>query len=423
MMEIRNALLPDGRRTCIKIAGDMIVGIDQSTSDRNSFIDVSGLQAVPALNLMHVHFRVPGGEHKEDWEHGTAAAIAGGVATVGDMPNTKPALTTAELLDQKIALVGHQDIRYRFWFGATADTRDQITLVADHPLVCGVKMFMGSSTGDLLVENERDQRHIFRCCARENMFLAVHAEHEPTIRSNRILSSSPSVAEHNIIRSPEAAAASTELALAFQRRTNCPLLILHASTVEELEMIKQAKDRGRPVYAEVCPHHWLFDDQRLASEQGAFLKMNPPLRSVSQQNRYLELIAEPGVVDFIAPDHAPHTIEEKMASEYDHIPSGIPGVQELFPLAYNLVRTGLITLKRFIQLTSTNAARVFGLPNGVIAPGYAADLVAFDPDEPVVIRNQDMKSKCGWSAYEGMEVYGAIKAVVVKGRVLLNRLG
>jgi dihydroorotase len=248
-------------------------------------------------------------------------------------------------------------------------------------------MFMGSSTGDLLVEHEADQRRVFSTCAELGLLLAVHSEDEGLIRRNRVITAKPALADHNRIRSPEAAIISTRCALRLQEESGCRLLVLHVSTPKELDMIRQAKDQGQEVYAEICPHHWVFDDTILSGPRAGFYKVNPPLRSPAQRSRYLDLLITPGllftsgVVDIISPDHAPHTIEEKCRDNYDDVPSGMPGVQELFPLAWGLVKCGVITMEHFIELTSTNAARLFGLPNGRLEPGYTADLAFFDPGE------------------------------------------
>ncbi len=421
MHEIRNARLPDGRTVCIRHAGGRIISIGTETSPKAICLDAKGLWAVPALNLMHVHFRVPGGELKEDWETGSLAAIAGGVAVVGDMPNTKPSLTTAELFYRKIELIGAPRVRYMLWFGATARNAGEIRLVAGHPLLAGVKVFMGSSTGALLVDKLDDQRRVFELCVELGLLLAVHAEDERVIQANRGQFPNPRTADHGRIRSIEAAVAATRQALALQAETGCRLLILHVSTVEEAELILDAKEQGQEVYAETCPHYWAFDDSMLSRPDGAFFKMNPPLRPASQRGRYLELLGREGVFDLIAPDHAPHTRVEKGAKDYDSVPSGIPGVQELFPLTLCLVMRGVLSVERFIELTSTNAARLFGLPNGRLEPGYAADIVLFDPSKRTMLRHEDMRSKCGWTPYDGLDVYGVPQVVYVDGEVALNR--
>ena len=207
-LELRNALLPDGRIQCVVIQGKLIRCIQTGHSIGNRFIDVGGRLVVPGANFMHGHFRLPGGEYKETWHHAVQAAHYGGVATVADQPNTNPPTTTEQLFDDKIALIGDPGIRYRLWFGATPHNLGEFRKVCRHPLFASIKTFMGSSTGDLLVENESDQLAVSAECAQCDILQSVHSEHEPTIRANRTLFPAPTVADHNRIRTPEAAIAS-----------------------------------------------------------------------------------------------------------------------------------------------------------------------------------------------------------------------
>jgi dihydroorotase len=428
--EVRNARLPiSGELVCIRHSGGMIVGVGKETSHQATHIDVQGLTVVPGLNAMHVHGRVPGQEHKEGWQHLSLTALYGGVVAVGDQPNDQPPCSTYGRFLRKVALIGAQPIRRRFYFGATESNFDDFFLVADHPLCGGLKIFMGSSEGVLLVSDPHIQLKWFHTVALKNKrtrrqtLALVHSVDEAIVRQNRDLFENPTVADHARIRTKESAIVSTERALWFQELTGCPLMILHVTTVEEAQMIKRAKQKGQEVYAEACPHSWVFTQEDLSKPDGARKKINPPSRGLEDREKYLELVCEPGVFDTIAPDHAPHTESEKSQKAYDKIPSGMPGLQELFPVAFTtLVKSGRMSLERFIELTSTNAARIFGLPNGRIEVGYAADLMFFDPDEQFVLRDEDMQSKCGWTAYHGMQVYGRPRMVMVGGVIEHNLL-
>lgn len=425
MLEIRNVILPNKSKESVVIDGSRIVNIGRNFLTEQ-FINGDNLLALPGLIDPHVHFRTPGGEHKEDWEHGIKAAIAGGVTTVFDMPNTNPTLTTAKRLEKKSEMVGERDIDYRFWFGATNNNLHEIKKVAGDPRIIGVKIYMGSSTGNLLVTDERVLEKIFRTCAEYGLVVGVHAECEERMLSNRrYLGHEPQVRDHCYIRDPGAEWKAVQQAVSLQRKTGCTLYLCHLSTPTSVEIAAQAKDDGASVYAEVCPHHVWLSQEKL-SEPGPsknFYKMNPPLREKSQVEKLQRYVCE-GLVDTIGSDHAPHTRKEKMQENYDDIPSGVPGVETILPLIFRFVSEGKMSTDRFIGLTSGNAAKIFGVERkGKIEIGYDADIVLIDRNEEVLFRHQDMETKCEWTPFVAMRAKGAVKFVISRGKIVAGGEG
>lgn len=416
MKILEHVLLSDGRAANLIIEGEKIHSIEFLRKD---YSRKGRLLALPGLIDPHVHFRVPGGEHKEDWKTGSLAALHGGVTTVFDMPNTDPALIDFEGIDQKVKLIGKPLIDFRLFFGATDSNWWQYPYLADDSRVAGVKVYMGSSTGDLLVSGEKSLRDIFRACARHSIVAAVHAEDEQMIRWHRKkIGRELTLTDHCEIRSTEVELSAVRTALKLQEETRCKVYFCHISTPEALELIKSAKERRAEVFAEVCPHHLYFSKQLLLGEEAAFYKMNPPLRTKEQVMKLRKYLCMSGYVDTVASDHAPHTVEEKQSEKFDNIPSGVPGVQTLFHLIYDFVHRREMSLDHFINLTSRNASRIFNLhAKGRIAPGADADIVLIDPHEEVLMQNEDMKSKCGFTPYDGMVTRGAPKIVVARGEI------
>ncbi len=376
------------------------------------------LLALPALIDPHVHFRVPGGEHKEDWITGSAAALAGGVTTVFDMPNNSPSVTTLELLKQKKETVNKQlkklgqKIRPYFYFGATPDNLDELEKVTNK--IIGVKMCMGASTGNLLVSEKNAQKKIFQKCAKLNLVLAVHAEDDEIIRANSpiviptkvgisVPTVIPSVAEeslnvkhHSQIRSRTAATKAVAQVIELAKKYGTKLYILHVSTAEELKIIKAAKSAGVKVFAEVTPHH-LFLDESAYEKLGAKAQMNPPLRTTADCAALWQGIAD-GTIDTIGTDHAPHTLAEK-SLPYPQSPSGVPGIETCLPLLLNAWNNGKITLEKITQLTHFNIQKIFNLPE-------TNDWVIIDRQLIKIVKNENLKTKCGWSPFAGWKLKG-----------------
>lgn len=415
-MKIKNVQMPDGSKVDIIIEGSRIIEVRDPFPSEDG-IKADGLTVIPGVIDPHVHFRQPGGEHKEDWLLASRAAIKGGVTTVFDMPNTSPALTSLELLKEKRKIVdGQSKIGRRFWFGATPNNMDEISRIRGEPDIIGVKVFMGSSTGDLLVSEVKDLRKIFTACAKNDLICGVHAENESIIRAQySILGRKPEVFDHNFIRKDEAEVVDIERAIMIAKDTGCKLYICHVSTRRGIELALEAKAASLPVFIEVTPHHVTLNEIGLLGPNNSFFKTNPPLRSRENVEALLGYVCQ-GLVDTVGSDHAPHTIIEKRAKDYDKIPSGVPGVETLLPIMLNLVSEGRIPMETLVDLTSTNPARIFGLKNkGRIEPGYDADLTLVDMNQEFLVEKGNLITKCGWSPYEGLTFRGVPKAVIVNG--------
>ena len=376
-------------------------------------IDAAGLALLPGAIDVHVHFRTPGGEHKEDWETGSLAALAGGVTTVLDMPNTDPPTTTLEALERKRGLAGAlARVNYGLFMGATRDNLEQV-IAADN--IAGLKVYMGSSTGGLLVYEDEPLADIFKNFTGT---LAVHAEDEQIIRANSLKyknATNPTV--HPDIRSHLSAKRATERAIALARRFGRPLHVCHMSTAEELKIVEAAATDG--ITCEVAPHHLVLDRSAL-EEMGTLAKMNPPLRDPEDCSALWDGLAR-GLVRCVATDHAPHTLKEK-AESYWAAPSGVPGVQHMLPILLDAVHRGVLTLERVAQVSAQWPAELFKIQGkGRIAVGYDADLVLVDLSARRKVATGDVLSKCGWTPFEGMDLTGWPEMTLLGGEVVYDR--
>lgn len=373
--------------------------------------DNTNLLALPALIDPHVHFRIPGGEHKEDWITAGSAAIAGGVTTVFDMPNNTPPITNRETLEKKKAAMlklfeqSEIHIRYKLWLGATPDNANDIEDLR-HEIV-GVKIFMGASTGNLLVANYEAQKNIFKKCAELNLVAAVHAEDDEIINAQKNKFSNATVEDHGKIRPNIAAQTAVKKALYLARETGVTLYILHVSTAEEIELICQAKKEGVRVFAETTPHH-LFLDETAYETLGAKAQMNPPLRSKNDQTALWEAIND-GTIDTIGTDHAPHTLQEK-SLPYPNSPSGVPGIETYLPLLLDAYNKGKITLEKIVELTNKNLQKIFDLEKN-------SDWVLVNINEEKNIKNENLKTKCRWSPFDGWTLKGWPKYTILKNKI------
>lgn len=373
-------------------------------------IDTSGLTPIPAVIDPHVHFRTPGLEHKEDWIHAARAALNGGCTMVFDMPNVLPPTITEALLIEKKAMIDKQlaesglPLRYELYIGADKQHLDQLTLVKDQ--VVGIKVFMGCSTGDLVIDNDESLEKVFKIAAENDMLVAVHAEDEEMMHANRkVHFNAEDYACHSLIRNIDVAVHAVAKAINLARKYGARLYILHVSSEAEIALIRKAKMEGLSVYAETTPHHLFFNTDAYQDLKGRAC-VNPALRDASQRGAILAAIKE-GVIDTIGSDHAPHTLQEK-ALPYGQCPSGMPGIEFMLPVLLTAHHQGELSLDNIVGITSRNARRIFRLPE-------TGNKVFVDLKRSSIV--EATASKCGWSPYMGISFTGWPVYTCVDSRV------
>ncbi|WP_349364175.1 MAG: dihydroorotase [Roseitalea porphyridii] len=371
-------------------------------------IDCTGLHVLPGVIDSQVHFREPGLEHKEDLETGSRAAVLGGVTTVFEMPNTKPLTVTEEALADKIdRATRRMHCDFAFWVGGTHQNAAIVGELERLPGAAGIKVFMGSSTGDLLVEDDEGVAAILRNTRRRAAF---HSEDEYRLRERQGERVEGDPASHPVWRDVEAALQSTHRLVRIARQAGARIHVLHISTAEEIEFLAGHKDVAS---CEALPNHLTFTADDYAT-RGTLIQMNPPIREARHREGLWKGIAQ-GVVDVLGSDHAPHTLAEKQ-QPYPASPSGMPGVQYLVPIMLNHVHQGRLTLERLVDLTSHGQQRLFGIARkGRIAKGYDADFTIVDLKRTETIRHADAGSKAGWTAFDGVDVTGWPVGTIVRG--------
>lgn len=378
-------------------------------------IDCTGLVVLPGVIDSQVHFREPGMTHKEDLESGTRAAAMGGVTSIFEMPNTVPATTTLELFQDKLQRAnGRAWVNYAFYIGGSPDNVAELAALEMLPGCAGIKVFMGSSTGTLLVEDDPTLEKIFRSGRRR---VILHSEDEPRLRQRRqIAIDSGDVKDHPVWRDVESAVTSTRRLLHLARRTGRPVHVLHVSSAEELEILKDEKDIAS---VEALPQHLTLAAPECYERLGTKAQQNPPIRE-DRHRQALWKAVHSGVVDVLGSDHAPHTLEEK-ARPYPQSPSGMPMVQTLVPLMLNHVSKGRLSLRRFVELVGEGPRRVFGCKSkGRIAVGLDADFTIVDMNKQQIVRNEWIQSRCGWTPFDGETLTGWPVISVIAGRVVLR---
>ncbi|MGV1015446.1 MAG: dihydroorotase, partial [Methyloceanibacter sp.] len=363
-------------------------------------VDVTGLHILPGVIDTQVHFREPGLEHKEDLETGSRSAVLGGVTAVFEMPNTKPATTSAEALADKVSrATGRMYCDFAFFVGATHDNVDELASLELLPGAAGIKLFMGSSTGDLLVD---DEKMLARVLATIRRRAAFHAEDEARLRERLSHQREGDPSSHGEWRDAQAAFLATERLLRLASVAGKRVHVLHVSTAEEMALLARHKDVAS---VEVTPQHLTLAAPEAYKALGTKAQMNPPLRDRAHQERLWWGLAE-GVVDVLGSDHAPHTLAEK-SKLYPATPSGMPGVQTLVPVMLDHVNAGRLSLARFVDLTSAGPQRIFGIAGkGRLAVGYDADLTIVDLKAERVIGDEWIGSKAGWTPFAGRKVRG-----------------
>jgi dihydroorotase len=418
LLQGATVLTPNGlERIDLACTDGRIVGLGdlQGNWSAETMLDATGLHVLPGVIDSQVHFREPGLTHKEDLEAGTRGAVLGGVTGIFEMPNTHPlTLWEADLQAKLDAAQGRAWCDYAFYIGGSAVNAAQLQTLENLPGCAGVKVFMGSSFGDLLADDDTVLRRILRHGRRR---MAVHAEDEARLLERKALvEASRDVRQHHHWRDVESAFKATRRIVGMAAETDRRLHVLHVSTAEEMAFLAQHKRR---VTVEVTPHHLTMHAPECYERLGSIVQMNPPVRERHHQDALWQAIRE-GVVDVIGSDHAPHTREEK-AKPYPQSPSGMTGVQTLLPLMLDHVHAGRLSLQRLVDLTSAGPARIFGIEGkGRIAVGYDADLTLVDLAARRTISNDWIASRCGWTPYDGIAVTGWPIHTILRGQVVVR---
>jgi dihydroorotase len=395
-------------------AGKIVALGSLAASTADKIFDCTGLTILPGVIDTQVHFREPGLEHKEDLQSGSLAAVMGGVTAVFEMPNTKPSTATPEALAEKVTrAAGRMWCDHAFYMGATAENADQLAAYEQVPGCCGVKVFMGASTGDLLVW---DDPTLARVLAHGHRRVAIHAEDEERMRARKALALAGKPETHPIWRDDDSALLATQRVIKLARAAKRRVHILHVTTPQELQFLSAHKDIAS---VEVTPQHLTLGAPECYERLGTYAQMNPPIRSVAHRDGLWSWVAQ-GVADVVGSDHAPHTIDEK-SQAYPQSPSGMPGVQTLLPLLLNHLHEGRLTLAQLVDLTSAGAQRLFNLVGkGRIALGYDADFSIVDLKKQWTIEQSWLASRCGWSPFTGMSLTGKPMATIIRGTIVMR---
>jgi len=389
-----------------------IVAFHKSVTPQAGDVDCKGALLLPGAIDSHVHFRDPGQPQKEDFGSGSAGAVAGGVTTVIDMPNNSPSIDSLERLEAKRGAVAPKaKCDYSFYLGGGKNNSEESAKAASNEAVAGLKIYLGSSTGDLLADTVEAAYSHFAVFAGKP--IAVHAEDEQLVQLCGRHCRDEGDENHNRARPAFAAPSSVARALAMAQESGRRLHVVHASTEGEAGLVRVAKRRGLNVTMEVCPHH-LFLTEKDAVRLGAYGKMNPPLRDSRDAAALWDALNE-GVVDTIATDHAPHTREEKGAGFFA-APSGVPGVQTMMPLLLSAALEGRTTIDRVMAVACATPARIFGLRDKLFSPGSDADFAIYEEGE-FAVEGAGLESRCGWTPFEGMTVKARPSKVFLRGKL------
>ena len=387
---------------------------DLSTADAGQRIDASGLHVLPGVIDSQVHFREPGLEHKEDLQAGMDGAALGGVTAIFEMPNTTPSTTTAEAIADKLERArGRAAVDHAFYVGAAIENVENLPDLERLPGVCGVKIFMGASTGNLLVADDMNLLRALRAGRRR---VAVHAEDEQRMNMRKHFRIDGDPSSHPVWRDAESALKATRRLIGLARQAGRRVHVLHVTTADEMGYLAAQKDIAT---VEATPQHLTLDAETAYARLGTRAQMNPPIRGRAHQAGLWWALNQ-GVVDVIGSDHAPHTLEEK-DRPYPLSPSGMPGVQTLVPILLDHVARGRLSLARFVDLTSAGPNRVFGIAGkGRMARGYDGDLTLVDLKREETITDKAMANKSGWTPFDGMRVTGWPVMTIVRGRVAMR---
>jgi len=410
------------READILIEGERITRIDSgiSAAAADRVIDLKGRHVLPGLIDDQVHFREPGMTYKATIASESLAAVVGGVTSYMEMPNTTPPTTTRQALDDKRARAsGRSHANFAFYLGAANDNIEEIKRVRPGE-ACGIKVFMGASTGNMLVDNPDVLERIF---AEAPLLVATHCEDSPTIWKNEAAyreryGDDVPMECHPAIRSEDACYKSSSLAVGLAKRFGTRLHVLHLTTERELGLFERGPIDGKHITAEVCVHHLWFDESRYA-DLGAKIKCNPAIKRREDRDALLAAVRD-DVLDVIATDHAPHTLEEKQRS-YFSAPAGLPLVQHSLPMLLEHHRHGRLSLEQIVRKAAHNPAQLFGIVDrGFVREGYFADLAVVDLDRPRCVTPDSLRYKCAWSPLEGVEFSASVMMTFVNGSIVVD---
>ncbi len=409
----------------VLIEGEFITEVAESISAKSAnckIIDAQGNYLIPGAIDDQVHFREPGLTHKGDIESESRAAIAGGITSFIEQPNTVPNAVTQELLEEKYQIAAQSSYaNYSFMMGGTNTNLEEI-LKTNPKNVAGIKLFLGSSTGNMLVDDEESLEKIF---SSTKMLIAVHCEDEATIKANvekytAEFGEDVPVTVHHLIRSEEACYLSSSKAIALAKKTGARLHVFHLSTAKEMELFTNTIPlEEKQITAEVCIHHLWFTNDDYATK-GNFIKWNPAVKTEADRNALWKALLD-DTIDVIATDHAPHTLEEK-SGNYLKAPSGGPLVQHAVVAMFEAFHQGKISVEKIVEKMCHNPAKIFKIEKrGFIKEGFYADLAIVDAAKPWSVKKENILYKCGWSPFEGEELHGVVKHTFVSGNHTYNQ--
>ena len=398
----------------IAIKDGKIVKIGKIDTKASEVIDAKGLTVLPGCIDTQTHFREPGSTDTEDLHSGSRAAIAGGITSVFEMPNTNPPTSTKTEFQRKLDLAKNRMYcNYAFYFGATADNSNELADLKSLEGCCGIKLFAGSSTGNLLVANEDDIDTVFK---NSSKVVAVHSEDEEILNINKKLIKNGDVHSHPIWRSVECAMSSTRRIVRIAEKYNKKAHVLHITTNEEIDFLSQHKGN---ITFEITPQHLTIYAPDCYDKLGTYAQMNPPIREKSHYDR-LWYAVKNNLNDTIGSDHAPH-LKVNKDKEYPNSPSGMPGVQTLVPVMLNHINNGKLSLEQFVNSVCENPVKIFGIKDkGYIKEGFDADFTIVDMNKKIVIKNENIESKCGWSPFNGFEFKGNPVSTIIAGQIKMK---
>ncbi len=398
----------------IAIKNGKIVKIGKVTEDTSETYDAKNLIVLPGCIDTQTHFREPGSTDTEDLHSGSRAAIVGGITAVFEMPNTNPPTSNKKEFQRKLDLAKNRMYcNYAFYFGATADNADDLADLKNLEGCCGIKLFAGSSTGNLLVAKETDIEKVFK---NSSKVVAVHSEDEEILNINKKLIKNGDVHSHPIWRSVECAMSSTRRIVKIAEKYNKKAHVLHITTKEEIDFLSQHKGN---ITFEITPQHLTIYAPDCYNKLGTYAQMNPPIRDKSHYDR-LWYAVKNNLNDTIGSDHAPH-LKINKDKKYPNSPSGMPGVQTLMPVMLNHINDGKLSLDQLVKLVCENPVKIFAIQNkGFIKEGYDADFTIVNMNKKIIIKNENIESKCGWSPFNEVEFKGTPVATIIAGKTKMK---